>query len=89
MRNCLCVALLAFLFQMPAWAGSVAGTGGATEITQLLNNGQLVESVAKQAEQVANQIRQITEAVDRKILMIQNLKNLPLAAAALALAPLQ
>ncbi len=89
MRNCLWGALLAFLLQMPAWAGSVAGTGGSTEITQLLNNGQLVESVAKQAEQVANQIRQITEAVDRKILMIQNLRNLPAAAAALALAPLQ
>lgn len=83
-------ALLAVVFQGSAWAGgSVAGTGGATEITQLLNNGQLAASVSKQSQQVANQIRQITVEIEHKMLMVQNLNKLPVAVAAAALKPLQ
>ena len=34
-------------------------TGGATEWTQMLNNGELISLVGKSAEQVNNQIKQI------------------------------
>lgn len=89
MRSLLLGAFLAAVFQVSAWAGSVAGTGGSTEITQIMNNGQLAASVGKQAQQVANQIRQITLQIEQQRLLIQDLKSLPVAAAAIALKPLE
>lgn len=41
-----------------AHAGSVAGTGGATEITQLINKAQLVSQSARQELQLIEQIEQ-------------------------------
>ncbi|MBU1665190.1 MAG: hypothetical protein KKG92_07310 [Gammaproteobacteria bacterium] len=89
MRSFLLGVFLYVVFLVPAWAGSVAGTGGSTEFTQILNNGQLAASVGKQSQQVANQIRQIMVEVEQKMLMVQNLQKLPAAAAAIALGPLQ
>lgn len=41
-----------------AFAGSVAGTGGSTEITQLANNTQLAMSYTEQAQQTIHQFNQ-------------------------------
>jgi len=60
-----------------AFAGSVAGNGGATEITQLMNNAELVASVGHQSDMVANQIQQyILQQVQTKIAQ-QNMVGLP------------
>ncbi|RWP02642.1 MAG: P-type conjugative transfer protein TrbJ [Mesorhizobium sp.] len=53
-----------------AYAGSA--TGGATEWTQLANNAELVSLVGKSAEQVNNQIKQITQLAEQ----IQNQLNI-------------
>lgn len=59
-------------------------TGGATEYTQMLNNGELISLVGKSAEQVNNQITQITQLAEQiqnqlKIYtnMLQNTAQLP------------
>ena len=44
-------------------AGGV--TGQATEWTQLLNNAELIALVGKSAEQVNNQIKQITQLAEQ------------------------
>lgn len=54
------MALVATLAHVsPAVSGSAAG--GATEWTQLLNNGELVTMVTKSTEQINNQITQISQ----------------------------
>jgi len=59
------------------FAGSVAGNGGATEITQVMNNAELVASVGHQADMVATQLQQyILQQVQTKISQ-QNLIQLP------------
>lgn len=55
---------------IPAEAGGV--TGQATEWTQLANNAELVSLVGKSAEQVNNQITQITQLAEQ----IQNQLNI-------------
>jgi P-type conjugative transfer protein TrbJ len=40
----------------PAWAGSIAGTGGSTEVTQILNNTELAAQTAQQIKQTAAQL---------------------------------
>ncbi len=47
-------------------------TGGATEYTQMLNNGELISLVGKSAEQVNNQITQISQLAQQ----IQNQLNI-------------
>ena len=49
------VATLVPIVQAAAWAGSVGGTGGATEVTQIANNVQLV---AQYEQQLAGYVRQ-------------------------------
>ncbi len=68
-------------------AGSIAGTGGATEITQIANNMQLVGMTAKQATQVSEAIATRIASVNQYVAMLQNLKNLPAVAMQQALAP--
>jgi type IV secretion system protein TrbJ len=65
-----------------AYAGSA--TGGATEWTQLLNNGELISLVGQSGEQIQNQITQITQLAEQiqnqlKIYdnMLQNTAQLP------------
>ena len=43
----------------PASAGSVAGTGGATEVTQILNNVELVSQSAQLVQQVNYTLQQV------------------------------
>ena len=59
-------------------------TGGATEWTQMLNNTELISLVGKSAEQVNNQIKQITQLAEQiqnqiKIYtnLVQNTAQLP------------
>jgi P-type conjugative transfer protein TrbJ len=53
--------ILVFVLSLPvalsSHAGSIAGTGGATEVTQILNNIQLLQSVYHQAEMVKAQLK--------------------------------
>ncbi len=54
-------------FSSFALAGTVAGTGGSTEVTQLLNNVQLVEQTSKMADQtikLRNQLQRQTQMVE-------------------------
>jgi type IV secretion system protein TrbJ len=55
-----------------AQAGSVAGFGGSTEVTQILNNVELINQSAQMYEQVQNTIKQVQY-------MEQQLKNLTAA----------
>lgn len=52
-----------------ALAGSVAGNGGATEITQLMNNSQLMMSYTEHAQQTVTQMNQYQT-------MLRNLQKL-------------
>lgn len=71
--------LVALLFTTPMFAGSVAGTGGATEITQILNNAQLVLQYAKQVQQAETQLNSLTQSIQHTAQMAQNLAQLPAA----------
>lgn len=64
-----------------------AASGGASEVTQILNNGELIASTSKQAQLVAGQIRDYTSQVNQYVTMVQNLKNLPVAVVAATLKP--
>ena len=63
-----------------SFAGSVAGSGGATEVTQIANNAELMQQVASMAESVSIQINQYTT-------MLQNLQNLDPSALSKMLGP--
>lgn len=51
------ILLFALSSTTPAWAGSVAGTGGATEVTQILNNTELITQTAQQVKMVQIQLQ--------------------------------
>lgn len=53
-----------------ARAGSVAGFGGSTEITQIANNIELVNSYIQQVQAYANQLQQYA-------IMVRNAQNIP------------
>lgn len=70
MKKLIIFALLALLAVSPALAGGGGIGGGATELTQIANNGELgailgkeVEQIAKQVEMIQNQINQYQEMV--------------------------
>ncbi|GAB3441583.1 P-type conjugative transfer protein TrbJ [Massilia solisilvae] len=50
---------LAFAISSIASAGSVAGFGGSTEVTQILNNVELVNQSAQMYQQVQNTLQQV------------------------------
>ncbi len=58
-RKVILAALAGSVFANPASAGSVAGFGGSTEITQILNNAELAGQSAQMYQQVQNTITQI------------------------------
>ena len=62
--------MLSSVLSLPAQAGGV--TGQATEWTQLANNTELISLVGKSAEQVNNQITQISQLAEQ----IQNQLNI-------------
>lgn len=76
-RSTLCKALFAVvttgLLLSPVQAGSVAGFGGSTEITQILNNAELVT----QSAQMYDQVQQTIQAVQMQKQQLQNLVAAP------------
>lgn len=66
----------------PVVAGGGGLTGGATEITQILNNAELLDIAIREAENLAYQIRQYE-------IMYENMRNLPNHIKQQALADLQ
>lgn len=80
------VALALSLNASVSLAGGAA-TGGASEVTQVMNNGELIAATSKQAQLVAGQIRDYTSQVNQYVTMVQNLKNVPVAAVAATLKP--
>lgn len=69
--------------------GSIAGSGGATEFTQLLNYGQLVYSGSQEAQMVANQITAQIDRAQQLINSYKNLLNAPADLIAQTIAPYQ
>jgi P-type conjugative transfer protein TrbJ len=63
------VVALAGSMVVSANAGTVAGNGGSTEVTQILNNFELLTQSAQMYQEVQNTIQQVT-------MMQQQLKNL-------------
>lgn len=63
-------------FSSAVHAGSVAGFGGSTEITQLMNNVQLMQTYAQEVIQVQNQISQIANQLQMYQNMITNTQSL-------------
>ena len=59
-----------------------AATGGATEVTQLLNNVELLLGNVTEASELAKQTEQLAHEVQMINNQIQNLKNLPTSAMA-------
>ncbi len=55
---------------LPVYSGGGGLTGGATEITQLLNNAELLDIAISEAQNLAYQIRQYE-------IMYENMRNLP------------
>lgn len=69
MRKVVLAALAGSMVMSTANAGSVAGNGGSTEITQILNNVELIQQSAQMYQEVQNTIQQVT-------MMQSQLKNL-------------
>lgn len=70
-QSLIAIVLISTIVMLPpAHAGGV--TGQATEWTQLANNTELISLVGKSAEQVNNQIKQITQLAEQ----IQNQINI-------------
>jgi len=78
---------LAFAFSTSITFAGGAASGGASEVTQVMNNGELIAATSKQAQLVAGQIRDYTSQVNQYVTMVQNLKNLPVAVVAATLKP--
>ena len=66
------ILVLALSGTLPAYAGSVAGFGGSTEITQIMNNGQLMAQYHEMLNQTMNQIRMVQAQLSQYQTMIRN-----------------
>jgi len=69
---------------LPAYAGTVAGFGGSTEITQILNNLQLLQSgisegvtAARAIDSVVQRATQIAQQFSQLQTMLHNIESLP------------
>lgn len=67
------LVLFCFLYfiKSQAFAGSIAGTGGSTEVTQILNNVQLVE----QANELMKQSAQLRDQIARQTAMVSDMNK--------------
>lgn len=74
------VLILAMSSPLPSYAGSVAGFGGSTEITQIMNNFQLASQYHEMLNQTMNQIRMVQAQISQYQTMIRNTTgmNLPI-----------
>ncbi|MGF9567006.1 P-type conjugative transfer protein TrbJ [Neorhizobium sp. JUb45] len=71
-RSLFAVSISLMLATSPTASFAGAAAGGATEWTQLLNNGELISLVGQSGEQITNQITQITQLAEQ----IQNQLNI-------------
>lgn len=62
MKRIVFALLFAYTVSATAWGGG-GMTGGATEITQLMNNSELLRQVTQLAEQINNQITMINDMI--------------------------
>ena len=76
-RRIALVTTLAVAIPVYAIAGSVAGTGGATEVTQLLNNVQLGQQTQSLAQQVTTTLQQLQVLQQQLQYAQQNLITAP------------
>ncbi len=72
-RKAVMLALAGSMVMGTAQAGSVMGNGGATEVTQILNNVQLVQETA----QTYQQIQQLAQQLQYMQSQLQNLVTAP------------
>jgi P-type conjugative transfer protein TrbJ len=72
-RRAVIVALAGTMIVSNAQAGSVAGNGGATEVTQILNNGELVI----QSSQLYTEVQQTLQTMNDVHTQLQNLIAAP------------
>ncbi|WP_244099873.1 conjugal transfer protein TrbJ [Burkholderia anthina] len=70
------VVISLLLHISPARAGG-GMTGGATEITQLLNHAELASSVSQQAQMVEQNVQAQITRLQQYVTMVQNLKQVP------------
>ncbi len=68
--------IMIFFLTFNSNAGTVAGFGGSTEITQILNNVQLMQQYGQQVVAVQNQITQIANQLQMYQNMINNTQSL-------------
>lgn len=80
------ILAIVFFLPAPAFAGGGMG-GGATEITQLMNNTELVASVAEEAAQNSTLLQQYITQVAQLRTMDQNLLSMPISVIEGALGP--
>ena len=77
-RTFIASLVTSLIFSAPmARAGSVAGFGGSTEITQLANNIELVQMYLQQAQAYATQLQQWNTQIQQYQNMITNTLNIP------------
>lgn len=88
MRHKAIFIAVSMMLSAQAYAGGAA-TGGATEVTQIMNNGELISSVSKQSQMVAGQLKDYALQTQKYMTMLQNLKNLPSAKIQEVLGPYQ
>lgn len=69
------IVLIASLFLVTKVFGGAAA-GGASEVTQILNNTQLVMQYAKQVEQYTTQLSSLSQQIQQTQAMLQNLQQL-------------
>lgn len=71
-RTSAAIVIAAALMVSPNASFASGAVTGATEMTQMLNNGELISLVGQSTEQINNQIRQITQLAEQ----IQNQLNI-------------
>jgi type IV secretion system protein TrbJ len=77
-RTFIASLVTSLIFSAPmARAGSVAGFGGSTEITQLANNIELALSYIQQAQAYATQLQQWNNQIQQYQNMLVNTLNIP------------
>ncbi|SMG61047.1 conjugal transfer protein TrbJ [Paraburkholderia susongensis] len=76
-RGIVLVAALSLILHTSATRAGGGLTGGATEITQLLNHAELASSVAQQAQMVEQNVQAQITRLQQYVTMVQNLKQVP------------
>lgn len=64
-RALIASAIAASLMVSPSRSFASGAVTGATEMTQMLNNGELISLVGQSTEQINNQITQITQLAEQ------------------------